>query len=231
MQILTRFNKVIAYSPSGYTPVGNSAICAVTNDCYHDVLIVNVDCVPTDINHYEYYYVDGKFIKGCSKTEFVETNKYDTMRRWVGTQAEYDAIEVKDIKTFYYITDGTSQRYMVYIDMSRLIDFGVIEVNTSFIIKGPISIQNVASLYQHLLVDYGPSPYKFISFPASGVYVSADGKTKAFVKGVMVTDSGLRIECFNITDSAMGNSSMYYDIDKNDTIMDVGVHIIPLDGN
>lgn len=64
MQVLTRYNKVIAYNENGYTPVGTSAICAVTNTCYHDVLIVNVDCVPTDIDSCEYYYINGKFVKG-----------------------------------------------------------------------------------------------------------------------------------------------------------------------
>lgn len=67
MQILTRLNKVIAYSEYGYTPVGDSAICSKTNECYNNALIVNVDCVPTDIDLYEYYYVNGKLVKGTKK--------------------------------------------------------------------------------------------------------------------------------------------------------------------
>lgn len=64
MQILTRLNKVIAYSTHGYVPVGNSAICVATNECHDNALITTVDCVPTDIDQYDYYYIDGKFIKG-----------------------------------------------------------------------------------------------------------------------------------------------------------------------
>lgn len=64
MQILTRLNKVIAYSETGYIPVGNTAICIATNDCYDDALIVDVDCVPTDIDKSDYYYINGRFVKG-----------------------------------------------------------------------------------------------------------------------------------------------------------------------
>lgn len=64
MQILTRLNKVIAYDEQGYIPVGNSAVCITSQECYIDALISTVDCLPTDIEQYEYHYIDGKFIKG-----------------------------------------------------------------------------------------------------------------------------------------------------------------------
>jgi hypothetical protein len=106
MQILTRFNKVIAYNEYGYTPVGNSAICAVTGECHHDVLIVTVDYVPTDIDYYDYYYINGKFIKGSSNSIIVETNKRKKLQFWVGTQMEYAELSPEDRRDlFAIITD------------------------------------------------------------------------------------------------------------------------------
>lgn len=67
MQILTRLNKVVAYSENGYTPIGNSAVCMATGESYDNALIVVVECVPTDIDQYEYHYMDGKFVKGDKK--------------------------------------------------------------------------------------------------------------------------------------------------------------------
>lgn len=68
MQIVTRLNKVIAYSEHGYVPVGHSVVCSRTGECHENALVVTVDCVPTDIDSYEYYYLNGKFVKDCAKT-------------------------------------------------------------------------------------------------------------------------------------------------------------------
>lgn len=108
MQILTRFNKVIAYSNSNYIPVGSTAICAMTGEYYNDVLITEVDCVPTDIDMYEYYYINGKFVKGCSNSEIRETNMRKKTQFWVGTTAQYNVLTTKDENTLYILTDDDS---------------------------------------------------------------------------------------------------------------------------
>ena len=46
--------------------------------------------------------------KGLSTNDYTAADKAKvdaTPTFWVGTQAEYDAIAVKDNKTFYYITE------------------------------------------------------------------------------------------------------------------------------
>lgn len=106
MQILTRLNKIIAYNTNGYIPVGNVAVCAATGERYDDVLITNVDCVPTDIDKYEYYYIDGKFIKGCSNSEIRETNAQEKLQFWVGTTAEYEALSKTEENTLYILSDS-----------------------------------------------------------------------------------------------------------------------------
>jgi hypothetical protein len=73
MQILTRLNKVIAYSEHEYIPVGNSAVCPTSGECHNDALITTVDYVPTDIDKFEYYYIGGKFIKGSANPEPLNT--------------------------------------------------------------------------------------------------------------------------------------------------------------
>lgn len=88
MQVLTRFNKVIAYNENGYVPVGGSAVCVATNECYCDALIVEVDCVPTDIDMYDYYYIDGKFVKGGTKPRLNES-KNTVMVTEVGPSRPY----------------------------------------------------------------------------------------------------------------------------------------------
>lgn len=110
MQILTRLNKVIAYSAHGYTPVGNSAICAVTGNCYDNALITTVDCVPTDIDCYNYYYINGKFVKEDDNSKIRETNNNDKMQMWVGTLAEYNKLTADQRKNlFAVITDDTTK--------------------------------------------------------------------------------------------------------------------------
>lgn len=110
MQILTRLNKVIAHSEYGFTPVGNSAICAATHECYDDALIVEVDCVPTDIDRYDYYYVNGKFIKGDSNSTIRETHKRGKLQFWVGTKEEYLALTDEERNNLYaIITDDTTK--------------------------------------------------------------------------------------------------------------------------
>ena len=67
MQIVTRFNKVIAYNEGGYTLVGNSAVSNTTDECYDEASVITVNGVPTDIDDYEYYYIGGRFVKGDAK--------------------------------------------------------------------------------------------------------------------------------------------------------------------
>lgn len=110
MQILTRLNQVIAYSTHDYIPVGNTAVCPVTGERYDDAHIVSVDCVPTDIDCYNYHYIDGKFVKGYSKFELRETNRCKHLFFWVGTQAEYDVLPEKLENCFYIITDDKSEK-------------------------------------------------------------------------------------------------------------------------
>lgn len=110
MQILTRLNKVIAHSEFEYIPVGNSAVCPVTGECYDDALITTVDCVPTDIDQYEYHYIDNRFIKGGVSVvaQIREQNSGANLTFWVGTTAQYNALaEIVD-NCFYIITDDTS---------------------------------------------------------------------------------------------------------------------------
>jgi hypothetical protein len=111
MQILTRLNKVIAYSEYGYIPVGNSAICAVTNECHHDALIVTVDCVPTDIDQYDYYYINGKFVKGnAGSITTIKTITGAALRFFVGTHDEYGQLTEKEKENlFAIITDDTTK--------------------------------------------------------------------------------------------------------------------------
>lgn len=115
MQILTRYNKVIAYSSNNYIPVGSTAICAITGERYDDVLITNVDCVPTDIDMYEYYYVNGKFIKGCSNSEIRETNSYEKLRFWVGETTEFKESAPKEGFTVHIFTDDDTLEKIVKI--------------------------------------------------------------------------------------------------------------------
>lgn len=67
MQILTRHNKIIAYSEAGYINVGTTAVCVDSGECFSDATISIVDSLPTDINIYDYFYIDNKFIKGDIK--------------------------------------------------------------------------------------------------------------------------------------------------------------------
>lgn len=92
MQILTRLNKVVAYSTYDFIPVGNAAICAATNERFDDVIIVTVDCVPTDIDHYDYYYINGKFLKEGSNSTIREINGHKKLRFWVGTKEKFSAL-------------------------------------------------------------------------------------------------------------------------------------------
>ena len=102
MQILTRLNKIIAYSNCEYIPVGNSAVCPTNGTCYNDALIVNVDYVPTDIDQYEYYYIDGKFIKGDIKSIAGRV-------LWEGTMdGNSDAVSIPEIGRYQVVLlDGT----------------------------------------------------------------------------------------------------------------------------
>lgn len=109
MYILTRLNEIIAYNTHGYIPVGNTAICPTSGECYDDALIVSVDCVPTDIDFYDYHYIDGKFVKGKAKSEVREINNNKRLDFWVGTQAEYDALTQKADNCFYIITDDAPE--------------------------------------------------------------------------------------------------------------------------
>lgn len=106
MQILTRLNQVISHSEHEYIPVGSSAVCPVTGECHNDVLIVTVDSVPTDIDHYNYYYIDGKFIKGSNNSTLREINHNRKLRFWFGTRDEYAALEEKFEDCYYIISDG-----------------------------------------------------------------------------------------------------------------------------
>ena len=108
MQILTRLNKIIAYSDNEYIPVGSTAVCAATGERYDDVLITNVDCVPTDIDAYEYHYINGKFVKGCPNSEIRETNYRKKLQFWVGKQEEYNALSEKDENIVYIVTDDNT---------------------------------------------------------------------------------------------------------------------------
>lgn len=117
MQILTRLNKVIAYSEHGFIPVGNSAICAASRTCHDDVLITTVECIPTDIDRYNYYYIDGKFVKEGSSCVIKEVNNYSELRFWAGTRDEYMALPDKEkINLYAIITDGPSTSYSPYLD-------------------------------------------------------------------------------------------------------------------
>ena len=110
MQILTRLNKVIAYSEQGYIPVGNSAVCVATQECYNDALIVTVDCVPTDIDSYNYYYINGKFIKEGSNSVIREVNHHSELQFWVGTQEEYAKLTSDEKQgLFAIITNDTTK--------------------------------------------------------------------------------------------------------------------------
>lgn len=98
MRILTRLNKVVAYSDQTYIPIGNSALCAITGECYDNVLITKVDYVPTDIDKYEYYYIDGQFIKGSSRyaSEFGKV-------LWQGSASQLHTLTVKGISKYTLI--------------------------------------------------------------------------------------------------------------------------------
>lgn len=110
MQILTRLNKVIAYSEQGYIPVGNSAVCVATQECHNDALIVTVDCVPTDIDSYNYYYINGKFIKEGPNSVIREVNHHDELWFWVGTQEEYAKLTDHEKQgLFAIITNDTTK--------------------------------------------------------------------------------------------------------------------------
>lgn len=115
MQILTRFNKVIAYSKYDYIPIGNSAVCAATNESYDDVLIVTVDCIPTDIDYYDYYYVNGRFIKGDSNSVIREINKRKKLQFFIGTKEEYNALpeETRTQGLFAIFTDDNTDAEVI----------------------------------------------------------------------------------------------------------------------
>lgn len=112
MQILTRLNKVIAYSEQGYVPVGNSALCVGTKKCYDDVLITDVDCVPTDIAKCEYYYIDGKFFKGATvKKRLIWDGELEPPTENSLSWIDIDKIDEYDLLSFYFWigTDSDTQ--------------------------------------------------------------------------------------------------------------------------
>lgn len=108
MQIITRHNKVIGYSNDGYVSVGSTAICLTSNKAYESVEISNVDCVPTDINVFDYYYIDGKFIKEDTKANICGTvtsqlDSYAEVFEW------NDGNTAKEDRTGYFVTIEKTQ--------------------------------------------------------------------------------------------------------------------------
>jgi hypothetical protein len=67
--------------------------------------------LPTDIDCYDYYYINGEFVKGDINSKIREINCNEKMQFWVGTQKQYDAIPAEEIvKDCVYITiDGVAQ--------------------------------------------------------------------------------------------------------------------------
>lgn len=174
MQILTRFNKVIAYSPYGYTPVGNSAICAVTNECYDDALIVTVERIPTDIDRYDYYYINGKFIKGSPNSVLREANNYNKLQLWVGTQAEYNALKDEEkTNLFALITDDTT-----YDDLDRRINANYVKSRQNENAIAGMSYNNKTTHLNQTVADFS----FYLDTP--GVYscVVQTGQTSPFTR-------------------------------------------------
>lgn len=63
MQIAVRHGKVIDYCKDVYICIDCVAINNTSRKAFDDCHVYNVQSIPTDIDDYDYYYINGKFIK------------------------------------------------------------------------------------------------------------------------------------------------------------------------
>lgn len=63
MQILIRHNRVIDACKTGYINMGGYVLCEEKHKAFYDCSPVEVDVVPNDLEFYNYYYIDGRFVK------------------------------------------------------------------------------------------------------------------------------------------------------------------------
>lgn len=63
MYIALRHNKVVHYSQNAYDRVGSTLVCEAEGISIDSATMAQVDAVPTDIDEYDYYYIEGNFIK------------------------------------------------------------------------------------------------------------------------------------------------------------------------
>lgn len=87
MFIAIRHNKVIHYCESGYISVGTTLICEAEKLAFDSASFVEVESIPNDIEVYDYFYVEGKFIKEDKKilkNEIItsERAEYSEVREW-----------------------------------------------------------------------------------------------------------------------------------------------------
>lgn len=209
MQILTRLNQVIAYSNYNYIPIGNTAVCAKTKECYDDVLITEVDCVPTDINKYEYYYIDGKFIKGYPKTivdsTLSETSKNPVQNRVVTSELN------KTVKKIDW--DNTNNNYVYankkneegVIKFTPYDDFTVAASGIPGYKNGKIKVQSPSDDYDAANKKYVNSKFngaaKGVAFETFGHMVGQLTKSYAQEQGAVYTvGQNIYIKALNFPD-------------------------------
>ena len=63
MQILTRHNRVIDACATGYIYMGGYVLCEEKQKAFYDCTPVTVNAIPNDLEFYDYYYIDGKFVR------------------------------------------------------------------------------------------------------------------------------------------------------------------------
>lgn len=67
MYIVLRHNKILDYCEEKYICVGPTVICQSKEIAFDCATFVEVDSVPTDINQYDYFYIEGNFVKEDKK--------------------------------------------------------------------------------------------------------------------------------------------------------------------
>lgn len=77
MQIIIRHNKVIDYCEEGYLCMGATAICESKGVAFDACTIATVADLPSDINDYDYFYINGKFVKEGLKSANNQHNHND----------------------------------------------------------------------------------------------------------------------------------------------------------
>lgn len=126
--------------------------------------------------------VDAAFI-----TKIKEQNANASMKVWVGTRAQYNALATKDAETLYFIPAEMNKDFVVTQTASLTVAGWIASGNTY------TQTANVTGITESKNIVVTPSPDSFNAYGAAGVYCSSQGSGTITFTASKVPDIALTV--------------------------------------